>query len=196
MSYRGSIGDYGSHFPILAGVVAGSTGPVLELGAGNWSTPMLHYMCRGMNRMLVTADNDPTWITTFAEYRRTWHELHAVTDWAAFDLEGVARQQGAFAVAFIDCAPGEIRHDLIRRLQGHARYIIAHDSERDWETGANYLYETVTPLFKHVTEFRRFRPYTLILSDQAPFEIEPCDRDWFPSPSHLRVSPPVPAPVP
>lgn len=174
-----SLGDYGSHYPILAAVVAKATGPVLELGAGHWSTPMLHYMCRSMNRDLVTIDNQDSWAAQFKNYNTGRHTIMHLLDpqnWAPVPVDKWLH----WGVAFVDCAPGEARHELIRRLHGHADFIVAHDSERDYNTGANYMYEKVTPLFKYVSEWRRYRPYTLILSNVEPFEIEECDKIWRP----------------
>lgn len=173
--YRGSLGDYGSHYPILAAAVARTAGPVLELGAGDWSTPMLHYMCKAMGRHLDTCDSDPKWLDRFGEYRSEHHQLiNMHSNWVA--LVNVVR----FGVAFVDSAPGEGRVQWIERLKDRTHFIVAHDSERDHGTGANYMYERVTPLFKYVSEFRRFRPYTLVLSNVEPFEIDECDRVWEP----------------
>lgn len=172
------LGDYGSHFPILAAAVARTKGPVLELGSGDWSTPMLHYMCKAQGRYLLTADNNLEWLRKFSAYATPGtHELQHVADWAQWDMIEAVGQWG---VAFVDCAPGEARHQLIRRLAGRAHFIVAHDSERDYDTGANYKYELVTSLFRYVSEWRRYRPYTLILSDVETFEIKECDRVWRP----------------
>ncbi len=178
------LGDYGSHFPILAAAVARVTRrtdlerlhlPILELGSGDWSTPMLHYMC-AVEKTLVTADTDAKWLEKYRAYESAEHKLHHVERWENWPV----LEQHFWGVAFVDCAPGGDRWKLIKRLQGHAHFIVAHDSERDYGTGANYEYEKIRPLFKHVTEWRRFRPYTLILSDIEPFEIAECDKVWDP----------------
>lgn len=174
-SYRGNIGDVGSHVPILAAAVAQAQGPVLELGAGDNSTPLLHYLCRSLGRGLVTLETNPAWLARFEEYRGEGHELKLIERWYDFDPA-----DSRWGVAFVDCAPGEARERLIRVLQGHAALIVAHDSERDYGAGGEYGYEHVTPLFKHVAEFRRFRPYTLVLSDERPFNVESCDLEWYP----------------
>lgn len=173
--------DYASHYAVLAAAIRRTTGPVLEAGCGEGSTPMLHYMCKGnlSGRPLLTLDSDRTWLDKFAGYsQESWHLFEWVTDWSKHDLLGDA----FFGVAFIDNAPGESRIKLIEKLAHRATFILAHDSERDWATGANYGYEKVRPLFKYVSEFRRWRPYTLILSNFEPFEIEQCDRKWIPTP--------------
>jgi len=167
--------DYGSHFSVLAAVVAQTTGPVLELGVGDYSTPMLHYMCRG--RLLVSADSDLEWLKRFTAYacpRR--HEFQHVTDWAAWPMP----ESTSWAVALVDHAPGERRVEEIKRLKGRCRFIVVHDTETDYATGANYGYEPVLATFAYRSDFRRYRPYTTIVSDEAPFPIEECDRAWRP----------------
>lgn len=182
MLNKGSIGDYGSHYPVLAAVVARclamrSPIRVLELGAGDWSTPMLHYMCKATGSMLQTAETDVNWLERFKEYEGPSHQLSIVDSWEDCDLLAQA-----WDAVFVDCAPGEARHKAIEQLvkAGSVHTIVAHDSERDYGTGANYMYEKVTPLFKYVSEFRRFRPYTLIMSNVEPFHIEEVDRTWTP----------------
>jgi hypothetical protein len=186
--YRGGIsGDYGSHIPILASVVAASGSrqvandihplPVLELGAGDSSTPLLHYLCRSLGKDLLTADTDGTWLERFAEYRSVTHSLIHVSSWDVFP-----RTTDDWGVVFVDCAPGEERHKIIERLakSGRVRYVVAHDSERDHGAGGNYEYEKIMPLFRWRVEFRRFRPYTLILSNVCEFSVEECDLTWEP----------------
>ena len=58
------------------------------------------------------------------------------------------------------------------------RFIVVHDTERDYGTGANYGYEHLDATFKHMTEFRRARPYTKVYSNIEPFPVEQCDAEW------------------
>lgn len=166
---------YGSHFPILAAAIARSKGAILELGSGDWSTPMIHYAAA--HRYVLTADTDLEWLRKFSEGYACprKHEFQHVTDWKKFSIPPIE-----FGVAFIDCAPGEERYELAIRVAHRTQWVICHDSEKDYESGGNYMYDRATPHFKYVTEFRRFRPYTLILSNTAPFEIDKCDQTWVP----------------
>ncbi len=197
--WRGSVGDYGSHYPVLAACVARAAllakgtdrpdcpnpryGDVLELGSGDFSTPMLHYLCRALGVSLVTMDTSLEWMSRFGDYHYVGpnglHVFTHVRDWEHQQLDALDMKWG---VVFVDCAPGEMRWKLIERLANHATFIVAHDSERDHGTGANYEYEKIRPLFKHVTEFRRFRPYTLILSNVEEFKVDPTDQTWEPPP--------------
>lgn len=174
------LGDYFSHYPILAAAVARTNGPVLELGCGDGSTPLLHYMCAGTGRYLLTADTNSEWLSKFRAgyYRQRLHEFYLVDQWKDFPLLNFIHDK--WSVALVDGAPGEDRAGLALRLKESCTFIVCHDSERDYGTGANYRYEEITPEFKYVTEWRRYRPYTLVLSNEEPFPIEECDKVWDP----------------
>ena len=169
--------DYGTHHVVMADLVARSEyGPVLECGMGYSSTPMLHRMCSGMKRPLFSFETVPDWADRFSALANHLHIIDVVADWKTVsEIESIP-----WAVAFVDNAPGETRIDLIRRLKGHARWSVAHDSERDYSTGANYGYEKGKPLFKYVSEYRFLRPYTLVLSDDQPYELDPAELVWTP----------------
>lgn len=173
-------GDYDSHYAVLAAVVAKVCGSVIEFGAGEGSTPMLHYMCKGIKAPLLTLESDPVWLERFVAYASPTHHLKHVLDWRQWAVDQF-NMGGMWGVAFVDCAPGDMRSYLIGWLQRRARYIVVHDTETDYATGANYKYEPVFARFKHRQDFRRWRPYTTVLSDEAPFDIDECDRIWVPN---------------
>jgi hypothetical protein len=180
-----SLGDYYSHYPVLAAAVAMTKGPVLELGCGLGSTLMLHHMCTKTGRLLLTADHDKAWLEKFRPGYESEgvHEFVHVSNWHEWYLTGIHGHKNfpRWGVVFVDCAPGGDRIMLIERLKDHADLILAHDSERDHGTGANYGYEKVTPLFRYVSEFRRARPYTLIMSNFIPFHMPEVDKVWDPT---------------
>ena len=150
--------DFGvySHYPVLAAAVARTTGPVLELGCGWGSTPMLRAMCRVMNRKLESYDTDKEWADKFG--------VPVVQD-QRWDLwEPLEKHYG---VIFIDCSPGEIRRDLAVRLKDQATFQVLHDHEAG--SAAAYYYETILEYFKYNETYRMLRPHTLILSNVEPF---------------------------
>lgn len=184
---RGSIGDYGSHVPILAACVARAarlrpSQPILELGAGDNSTPLLHYACKGAGIPLVTLETDAKWLSRFSEYGCAGHQISEVATWTPeiVSVKNWFAEADKWSVAFVDNSPGETRHINIQALAAQASVLVVHDSETDYNTGADYKYDRIMGLFKYVSEFRRFRPYTLILSNTEPFEIEPVDKEWTP----------------
>ena len=174
---------YGTHFPVLAAAVAKTTGPVLELGMGEFSTPMLHYMCEGERRYLLSVDANREWVDKYRAYEGKHHSIQLERDWAeavAYALD----QCDAYSVIFVDFAPGEMRAPVIERLKDKGHFIVAHDTEecdRDkYPSGANYGYEPVFKLFTYRQDFKRWRPYSTIVSMFAPFYIAEGDREWQP----------------
>jgi len=152
---------YFSHYPVLAAAVACTTGPVLELGSGWGSTPLLRAMCHAMGRTLETYDTDPEWATTF--------DVPVVADWLTWEP-----QEPHYGVIFIDCSPGEIRKDLAMRLKAHATLLVLHDHEAG--PAAAYFYEQIIPHFAHAETYRMLRPHTLVLSDERPLGLTTDER--------------------
>lgn len=188
----GGLGDFITFYPVLAALVAKSTGPILELGCGDGSTPMLHLTSIACGRKVVTAETDPKWMAKYENYHSPLHEFHLISQkdsiirndssyyrwqagWDAWDRI----EKDNWGVALVDQAPGECRTSTIKRLKGRCDYIVAHDSEEDYEVGTNYSYKTVMPLFNYIWEWRRFRPYTLVLSDLPIFH-DFVDTAWTP----------------
>lgn len=184
----GGLADFGTYAPVFAALIAKTTGPILELGAGDNSTPFLHLISRS-GRQVVTAETDSAWLKKFENYRSPNHAFHLIVKdpskkgeyyqwqagWDAWDQI----ERFNWSVALVDQAPGECRVSTIRRLKGRCTFIVAHDSEEDYGAGGNYGYREMKPLFRYCWEFRRFRPYTMVLSDDSPpFDFE--DLEWKP----------------
>lgn len=151
MNVRPDLG-YGSHFPVLAAAVAKTTGPVLELGCGWTSTPMLRLMCR--DRKLESYDTDKEWAKTF--------DVPLVERWDKWEPK-----EQHYGVIFIDCSPGEERKHLAMRLKDKATFLVLHDHEAG--SAAAYYFEHIIGEFKYNETYRMLRPHTLILSDERPF---------------------------
>lgn len=159
---------YGSHFPVLAAMVAKTTGPVIEFGMGDWSTAMLHLMCEG-RRPLHSVDTDLQWINQYRWMECDSHEILHVPEESIIDY--AKNIKGGYSVAFVDNKPGESRKDVISAMKQKANFIVIHDSEKDFGCAADYKYESVIPEFRFKYEFRRYRPYTLVLSDFLPIRL-------------------------
>jgi hypothetical protein len=155
----------GSHVPVLAAVVARTVGqgPVLALGMGDYSTPMLHLLCH--DRLLVSADGSDRWVARYSRFRSARHELHLVSDWDGFDLLEGRR----WAVAFVDRCLTADRAKLIARLQGHARFVVVHGAEADADATGGI--DGVLNRFRFRSDYRVFRPFTTVVSDEMRFEL-------------------------
>ena len=148
-----SFSPYGTHIPALAAAVAmARSGPVLELGAGEFSTAMLHAMCAATNRRLVTIDHDPNWVARFAAYRSENHRVETMS-WDDIPDE-------RWAVVFIDHAPAERRRIDIEKLRDRCELMVVHDTE-DHRYGYT---EELFAAFAHRVDYKRLSPWTTVLS--------------------------------
>lgn len=152
---------YGTHLPVLLAAVARTTGSVLELGVGSFSTPVLHWLCRPARR-LVSCETDPKYYHWAAGYRSNWHEVLCLESWDAAPVDQ------PWDVVLVDHSPPERRAVEINRLAGQARFIIAHDSNGRYDRF--YHYSTVFPSFKYRWTFAEVEPSTTVLSNFEPVE--------------------------
>lgn len=149
----------GTHFPVLAACVARTRGPVLELGAGEYSTPLLHLLCK--DRLLVTVEHDPAWLEKFRDTERSLHKLILVRNYD----EAKVIEEIAWDVALVDHAPGTRRVTEILRLKDRTRFIVVHDTD---EPG--YHYEPVLAGFKYRYDYKRWIRWATVVSMTEPFE--------------------------
>ncbi len=123
MSKRG-VTPMCSHLPLLGAVIASlhEPGNLLELGAGAYSTPLMHLMGKVTRRAVLTLDSDAEWIERLSSYRRPHHavEYHP-KPWTD------ERLGGPWALAFVDNAAHE-RGPCLSALH-HVPLIVVHDTE-------------------------------------------------------------------
>jgi hypothetical protein len=154
--------DYGTHLSLLIPIVNKTTGAILELGMGVFSTPYLHFQALFSNRQLVSYDNNKSWTDFFASYECPNHKIILVDNWEDADIEK------AWDVVLVDHSPGERRKEEVKRLVNFAKYIIIHDSNAKFEN--EYHYSEIYPLFKYkVTWSKNGRYHTTILSNLDDF---------------------------
>lgn len=116
----------GSHIPALLAALAAAEGPVLELGCGTMSTPVIHAHCAGARRDVYTLDNDPVWFEPIAAvYRRPWHWFGLIEDWD----DALTRMNLKWGVVFVDQAPAIHRAAAIRWALPRAEIVVIHDTE-------------------------------------------------------------------
>ena len=145
--------DYGSHQRLLLRAALRTCGPMLELGVGYYSTPLLHEIAVAQKRPLVTHDNDPAWVELFRPFAHAYHHV-ALLD--RHDWENIH-----WGLVFVDHGPrpdqprnsrGLLnaldRAQAVLDLMSHTDVFVLHDTQPDvrWE----YDWDKILPLFKHV----------------------------------------------
>lgn len=151
----------GSHAPILARAVACVPGRVLELGTGHGSTWLLHELCAGLGRPLLSADTSEEWLSKFQHLASPRHQFAHVGSWIPWVLG-----QSDIGVAFVDNAPGEMRVPIINLLKTRAALIVAHDTCADNPgAGGAYGWKKLDGVFKYQQVYQKVRPWTTLYSD-------------------------------
>jgi len=150
--------SWGTHIPLLVEAIRLTDGPVLEMGMGISSTPLLHALCQ--DRFLLSQDNDKTFVDMFRRYNSDNHKIELV-NWEE------AQTAGKWSVVLVDQKPEERRKEDIKLLANLADYIVVHDTEPESEH--LYKYSEVYPLFKYRFDDKRQPVHTTILSNFHDF---------------------------
>lgn len=151
--------ERGSHIPVLAKLLSITSGTVLELGCGFYSTIFLHWMCYPKRRKLVTYENDPGWFKFAIQFKNSFHDVYFVEDWDKIDLTS------PWSIALVDHSPENRRVLEVRRLR-HTDYVVLHDSEPRQEK--RYHYHASRRFYRYKWQYRNAHlPYTSIWSDKV-----------------------------
>lgn len=148
---------WGSHIPVLIKMANKTTGPILELGMGLFSTPVLHWICFDTNRHIVSYDNEPAYFKSNVQYTTDFHEVYLADDWDKIDIEK------PWDIAFVDLAPPIKRKDIAKRLAQCAKFVILHDTQA--RVRREYQYHEIYPLFKYRFDYNITKPWTTVLSN-------------------------------
>lgn len=152
---------YSTHLPLLLKCVVATTGPVLELGMGEGSTPILHEICKAMNRELHSYDTDPKYVDRYSKQYPAEQDRHSIyligrDDWKDVDIDQ------PWSVVLIDHRPARRRRHEVLRLANLAEYIVCHDSEP--EIDRFYRYSRIFSQFKFILHSDEI-PRTTVLSN-------------------------------
>lgn len=148
---------YCSHLPVLIKVLQITSGDVLELGTGVYSTPVIHWLCVPHQRHIYSFDNEPSYWNMTEKFRDEYHKIEVVDDWDKIEIER------PWNVVLVDHSPGIRRKVEIARLANYAEYMIVHDT--DWRSEPAYQYKEIYPLFKYRYDYNFRKPHTSILSN-------------------------------
>lgn len=147
---------WATHIPLLAACVQLTQGPVLELGAGDYSTPLLHVLCRG--RLLLTLESDPEWMLRYARLRSQEHhivEASTAAEWAT----------GPWSVVLVDGRPARQRPREIELLRPATECFVVHDTEPSH--AQSYRWGDVLDGFRYRLDCERWPDaWTTVLSDR------------------------------
>jgi hypothetical protein len=140
--------------------------PILELGCGHYSTPLLSSIAKIQNRKFKVITSSAQWAQSFSdlacefesiEYER-WPDVDLCdAEWGMVLIDNEESSHRRFAQLF--------------KLPKHAKVVVLHDANRIDEQ--NISWGPIQLLYEHLYFFERYQPSTAILSQ----EINP--KEWF-----------------
>ena len=148
--------NYTTHMSVLVKVLQMSEGTVIECGGGIFSTPLLHWLCKEMNRELITYEQDPTYYAFERTFQSRQHRIRFVENW---DEISIPKHVG---MVFIDHHPPERRMIETLRFKDSADFIVIHDTERE---SRSYNLPEVFEQFKYRYDWKECRPHTSVVSN-------------------------------
>lgn len=144
-----------THLQALVKFVQMTDGPVMELGSGVFSTPVLHWMCLEKNRKLVTYENHPEFFQFAKKFKSRDHQILFIKDWDQID------PRGHWSVVLIDHVSERGRGIDAVKFKDNADYIILHDSNHPELYGYNEIWK----YFKYRHDYIRRDASTTVLSN-------------------------------
>lgn len=148
--------DYGTHMAPLLTAVAATSGDVLELGCGDYSTPLLHAVCAAHKRLLLSVEDNQAWLNNFMYLERPWHQFFVIKNGNEWRTVG---QEKKWSVVFIDQVDVAARAECITLFKDKAEIIVVHDSEnKGW-------FGTAFDSFKYRYDYTVYLPHTTLVSN-------------------------------
>ena len=160
--------EYGTHVTPLITAIEHTTGPILEMGCGDFSTPLLHTLCAKEKRFLLSTEANKDWMNLCTDLESTWHHFQhvPVSEWSyeslgypPAELWSHVGKETHWGVVFVDHSPGERRVTDIERLRHQADIIVVHDTQQP-----TYNYEPTLSSFKYRYDYERYFTRTTLVS--------------------------------
>jgi len=159
-----SVDPYSTHIGALAWALPLTTGPVVELGGGWYSTPLLHGYCESVGREMWTVEDDDYFMGAVQEYwPAPWH--HYVLD-PAYGIP--VKEPG---LVFIDAGTIYRAPLVLAAREAEAELVVVHDTEDppvggrpDWGEPYPGMADACA-VFKYRRDFNVFSERTTVLSD-------------------------------
>lgn len=193
---------YSTHQALLVAAMGKTSGMILEIGGGWYSTPLVNALATTQKRRAITVETSDY---VYQHLKFLNNEYHLVQIMPGFDFDdkghlirdGKSRQHydelhqrflndlcsshgvspdSRVSVAFVDHKPGSLRHKAVDFLADKADYVIVHDAEHV----DHYHYEPTFSSFRYRFNFVLHVPNTVLLSNYLPCDefkfLQPADR--------------------
>ena len=180
---------FSTHQPLLVAALLNTQGPILEMGGGYYSTPIVSAFANLQHREAHTIETGPAMYELLKRFSSPFHKIWPVSgyDFAAdgrfmpradttraqyieiqsrFLADFCSKGPTRWSVVFIDQAPGYLRVPAIEHFADTADFIVTHDTE----LVDAYGFEPCLSTFRHRWDSRLHVPHATIVSN-----FHPCD---------------------
>lgn len=153
----------GSMIPVITKLMEYVDKPVVELGMGWNSTPLLHWLCKEKGLELTSVESDEEWLEKFRDYESYKHGL------IHYDFNEPLELGYNLGMVLVDHRPARKRRSSALYFADKADFIVLHDSEL--ADNPAYKYTPIYGNFKYRYEYKSVgKPYTMILSNKINLE--------------------------
>lgn len=116
---------YATHLHPLVEVALSTEGPILELGCGDYSTPVLSAIARNQRRVLKIQAADVTWLYKFAEFG----DIEHVPNWDKW-TPPAPPDTAEWGMVFLDSEQSTLgRIERLPQLRAVAPVVVLHDAQ-------------------------------------------------------------------
>lgn len=142
--------SYSTHLEALVTAALINNQDILELGCGNYSTPILSSICKSQNKKLFIAASNEKWLNQFKEYG----ECHLVNDWQNYQFDK------KYGMVFLDNEQlTKDRLNLIPKIMEITNILVIHDADKMIN---NSNWQNFTEKYEQIW-FKKHIPHTVIL---------------------------------
>lgn len=152
---KGHLDPYSTHLEALVQTALQTTGGILELGCGHYSTPILEAIAKTQGRPYLSQASDANWASQF-------NGSVQVISWESWEPPtNPDSPDGKWGMVFLDSE--ENTWSRVRRIPSLAKVtdtIVLHDAEISMMREG---WRDAISAFPDVTIFNRYRPYTAVM---------------------------------
>ncbi len=140
-------------------LVQNTTGTIMEVGSGMFSTPLLHWMCFENKRSLITVERHLHYLDFANKFKTLSHKVLHIKELEKADLNE------HYSIVFIDHTPKKprTRGDDALLFKDKADYVVLHDAGVNGKQ--KYGYDQLYSQFKYRYDWTGATPHTTVLSN-------------------------------
>jgi hypothetical protein len=139
---------YATHLEALVTTAMNTSGGILELGCGDYSTPILMAIAKAQGREYKCQSSTPEWAKRFKG-------VEIVEDWEEW------KPEGQWGMVFMDSDEKTWnRMKRIPLLKGHTNTIVIHDADVCMQREA---WPKAAEAFPDITIYNTYKPWTAVM---------------------------------